>query len=208
MKDPTPLELMAFYDGELDEARAREVRSWLAANGEGAALVDNFRTLGRQVRRAAPSPAPPPDLTDRIFAALDAELAAPPAVPQVAPAEKLAPVLTLRPAAEKAADAAPKRTLPAARRALGWAPLSAAGMMFAAAASLLLWFSPGGGSLSGGPGASGKPTAPRVAGIDVDTVDFGAHMGSIYFVANDSQATPVLWIDDDDDDDGESHDTP
>jgi hypothetical protein len=207
MKGPTPLELMAFYDGELDEARAREVRSWLAANGEGAALVDNFRTLGRQVRRAAPSPAPPPDLTDRIFAALDAEPAAPPAVPQVAPAEKLAPVLTLRPAAEPAA--APPRALPAARRALRWAPLSAAGMVLAAAASLLLWFSPGGGSLSGGPGASGKPTAPRVAGIDVNAVDFGAHMGSIYFVANDSQATPVLWIDDDDDDDDrESHDTP
>ncbi len=232
MKAPTQLELMALYDGELDEARAREVRSWLASNGEGAALVDSFRALGRHVRKAAPLPAPPADLADRIFAALDAEPVSR-AQPQAAPAEVIAPVVPLRPAASgassrpaplaqpapstqplQATSSAPAarplspaaRVLPVTRRALGWAPLSAAGMALAAAAAFMLWWSPGGFGTRGlGPGASGKATMPSnvVLGTDVDTVDFGSRMGSLFFVSSDTQATPVLWLDDDDDD-GES----
>jgi negative regulator of sigma E activity len=202
MKTPTPIELMAFYDGELDEPRAREVRAWLAANGEGAALVDNFRALGRHVRKAAPSPAPPIDLGDRIFAALDAEPSGPRVKSQPAPSPRLAPVLTLRPAAPE--PAAEPRRLPAARRALGWAPLGATGMAFAAAAAFILWWSP----VGLGPRATSNvgPSKPTTLGItahgtDVNTVDFGERMGSLYFVSNDSQSTPVLWLDDDDESD-------
>jgi anti-sigma factor RsiW len=205
MKAPTPIELMAFYDGELEEPRAREVRAWLASSGEGAELVDNFRALGRHVRKAAPPPAPPADLSDRIFAALEAEPSGPRVKPASQPAPRLAPVLTLRPAAPEPGPEA--RPLPAARRALGWVPLSATGMILAAAAAFLFWWSPGGLSPRiQGPGVAGKPVSPLVAitSTDVNSVDFGARMGSIYFVSNDSQNTPVLWIDDDDDEDSEA----
>ncbi|HEU4532583.1 MAG TPA: hypothetical protein VFS00_00650 [Polyangiaceae bacterium] len=286
MKAPTPLELMAYYDGELDEARAREIRARLAAGGEDAALVDGFRALGRHVRTVAPSPAPPFDLADSIMAALDAEVApsqsrpsVKPSVPAVeAPApllplrhpsagDALAPVLTLRqpgaaqaPAAQgprpaaserpaapgpaaagpslaaqgpaavegpraapgavvalprpasvspRPAGASPRPVAPVVRRALGWASLGAAGMALAAAAAFSFWWSPA----SFGPRPEGLgPTSaimvnPSAAfGTDVDSVDFGVRMGSIFFVSNDSQATPVLWIDDDDDDNGDAAD--
>lgn len=272
MKTPTPIELMSFYDGELDEARAREVRAWLINGGEGAALVEGFRTLGRHVRKAAPPPAPPFDLTDRIMAALDAELGAdgdlapsqsrPSVKPNVPLADvpvlvlplrhpsatdALAPVLALRPAASEASPLAaqglqlvaseglplaaqgpqptaserplaPQRpaavsqrplaaslrpVAPVVRRALGWAPLSAAGMVLAAAAAFLFWWSPVGlGNRTPGfnPPIALKVNPIAAFGTDVDTVDFGVRMGSIFFVSNDAQATPVLWIDDDDDD--------
>lgn len=207
MKAPTQLELMAFYDGELDEARAREVRAWLAAGSEGAALVENFRALGRHVRKAAPPPVLPPDLSDRIFAALDAEPQAPRVEPSAPPPERLAPVLTLRPPAPR--PHAVERPLPVARRALGWLPLGATGMALAAAAAFVLWWSPlGSGPRGSGPAQAGKtvtPSAIAAYGTNVDTVDFGARMGSLFFVSNDTQATPVLWIDDDDD---ENDDTP
>ncbi|MCU0683917.1 MAG: hypothetical protein MUF34_17025 [Polyangiaceae bacterium] len=266
MKTPTPLELMSFYDGELDEARSREVRAWLAngANGgEGAVLVENFRTLGRHVRKAAPPPALPFDLSDRIMAALDAELAAnadaelapsqsrPSVKPNVPLADvpapvllpwrhssatdALAPVLPLRPAASEVPPlaaqgpsptssvrplapqhpaAAPQQPMaasqrlvaPVVRRVFGWAPLSAAGMALAAAAAFLFWWSPMGlGNRTPGfnPPVAIKVNPSAAFGTDVDSVDFGVRMGSIFFVSNDAQATPVLWIDDDDDDDAD-----
>ncbi|HEU4404305.1 MAG TPA: hypothetical protein VFS43_03300 [Polyangiaceae bacterium] len=194
MKAPTPIELMAFYDGELGEPRAREVRAWLAASGgEGPALVDNFRALGRHVRKAAPPPAPPPDLADRIFAALEAEPSGSRVKAEPEPAPRLAPVLTLRPAAP-AEPRAETRRLPAAVRHA----LSATGLAFAAAAAFVFWWSsPGTLGPSGGPGKPSAPLGVVAYGTDVDTVDFGERMGSIYFISNDSQSTPVLWLDDD-----------
>ncbi|RYE94876.1 MAG: hypothetical protein EOO75_00805 [Myxococcales bacterium] len=83
MKQPSPLELMAFADDELDEPRASEVARWLAAHPAEAAGLDWQRDLHQataEVGRASFGAPLDLDLSDRIMAAIlapDSERAGP-----------------------------------------------------------------------------------------------------------------------------------
>ena len=56
---PSPGQLAAYVDGELDAAGCRQVEIWLAAHPEAAAEVEGCRRLARLWQSAAPpEPAP------------------------------------------------------------------------------------------------------------------------------------------------------
>lgn len=58
--------LMAYYDGELDEARTEQVEQWLASHSEGADSLEEYRQLDEQWQQATPD-APTQSQWDRIW---------------------------------------------------------------------------------------------------------------------------------------------
>lgn len=207
MKRPTPLELMAYADGELDEPQAREVACWLVANPEDRALVAGMRSFHEQVGEAAERlvVAPPVDLTDSIFAAIERENR------ESAPA-KSGPRLTSRRVAEPpAVQAGPQAARVASlhrRRPYGPA---LAGVFAVAAAGLLWWRSPAPTQLASPAEepSHAQVTSAIVASVAIDddavigddgsaitSVEFGAQSGAIFYVRGDNTASAVLWLED------------
>lgn len=74
--DPTPEQLSAFVDGELDLHRAEEVETWLIDHPEARADVAAYRHLG-QVWKQTAAPEPSPAAWDATLARLQAALPAP-----------------------------------------------------------------------------------------------------------------------------------
>lgn len=167
---PSPEELMLFVDGELEPARARELAEYFQANPHAARQVDALRWGGKLLAEHALAGA---TAADDIVERVMSSIA-----------EGAAPV-SLR--AERA------RRLPVARFALVFG--------FAAAAACFL----GVGILRYGRDLAHLPmraelNAMVAPAIEVDSVDFGEHGGSIFYVTTSSDGTPipVVWLNDDD----------
>jgi negative regulator of sigma E activity len=184
MSRPTALELMAYFDGELDEARAAEVAAFLAQDEGGAETLTQLTTLGDHVRGATVGRGAEVDVADDVMAAIErVETAAKNAASMPPP--------PVRRSTRPPAKARPMRLAPAAM-----------GVMLAVAAAFALWWRAELPAVSTGQIASlhlPTPDVPvdddRHAGAEIDAVDFGNNAGAIFYVPGPSDtATAVVWI--------------
>lgn len=203
---PTELELMAYYDGELSPERTREVERWLA--DEEAALDDAYGQLadgldlvGRVVRDAtARTASAAPSAVDGIMAKIAAERAA------AAPPALVAPIV--RQDADVDTLLRLSAAQPRSKRRTVRQIVAAVGVLAAAAACMVVVLA----GQADAPIGEEPPvptmlvaTAPVLvvpdpgsSGIAVDTVDFGAKVGTIFLQRGDAaSATTVVWIKDD-----------
>ncbi len=178
MKAPTPLELMALADGELEEPRLSEVEAYLDVQASAASEVARARELSARVS-AALQARPAIDLADDVMAAIDRQSAA----------SRNAQLPAVRPSARPPATAAVR----------GGTVVTL--VLFAAAAAVMLWWQASSPSRAPVAVASVAPppaTAPVSAGDEgtsVSAVDFGSNHGVIFFVHGEhEESTPVVWI--------------
>lgn len=214
---PSDLELMLFADGELEGERLAEVEAFVARNADARHKLSSLGLVSELVReRAVASASPADDIADALMAQIAAEagtngvihaIATPPR--EVPAPAKLAPVAALAPRAAK----------PANDNARGIFALAAAAI--AAAAALMIWgrtadLRPDVASISPTVQIEARPVvvAPPAPikiveptadsdgehGVEVAAVDFGARMGSIFYVPTGSAAsnatTTVVWLND------------
>ncbi|EYF05856.1 hypothetical protein [Chondromyces apiculatus] len=225
---PTDLELMMFADGELDEPRASEVASYVRDDARGRAKSATMGLVGMALR-ARPSVPASEDLVDAIMARVQREVApeaAPQALSEAAPQAKVvdAPGAVVRPIAVGAAIGKAKESgksglerRPANDNARTIFGLAAAAV--AVAAGFMIWgrvqsevpqLATSTPSAMTVDSATLSPVLPQgVAavddgdnpGVEVAAVDFGARMGTIFYVptgASDmSPTTAVVWLSDD-----------
>ena len=194
---PTDLELMQYADGELEEARAAEVRAWLEGSARGRAIVASIGEIGLQVREQAERTAAGAG-ADSIVGSVMARVDQDPASPADGPG-------------------AGGRVLPieAARRQPSFGAYAMAGLALAAAAALVVWqlADPAGTPQGTSPSVLPLPsdstlmvasaatpspdTEDREPGVSVDAIEFGAHSGTIFYVPTDTGTTTVVWLTDD-----------
>lgn len=175
--------LMQFLDGELGEAESREIEALLAESAEARAFISDLEEVGSNVRSIGLDRALPlSDLTEPIMSRI-ARDGAPAESPRGSPGSVV-------------------------RMARYWAP--AAALAMAAAAAWLVYLRP----VQVPPRASSRATstaeapvaAPSMVGVtepaesdeetgaEIESVDFGAHNGTIFMVASGPQLTPVVWL--------------
>lgn len=215
---PSDLELMQYFDGELDEPRRGAVEAFLSADLHARNKMAGLRITSAIVQNESASFSAADDIADLVMARIAAE---PRQISASAPVSD-GGLPVGRPAIT------PLRSAPAndnSRRifaALGT-------LAVAAAAALALWSRSGptptepvkSGPVaamtapSSSPGTSPAPasTEPEIDaaglaadvdaehGVEVAAVDFGAHMGSIFYVPSGSieakRVTTVVWLADD-----------
>lgn len=212
---PTDMELMLYVDGELDEARRAEIEAHLSQSESGRRKVAALRIGSGMVREHSLASAKDFDITSAVMAKLDAVAVDPPSKPakkESAGADIIA-LRDRRPGATDRSKAANDNS-----RSI----FTLAAIAVAAAAGLMIW-----GQMGADPGRSAdrapvpaqeapvipappeKPVAPppeaasveteEEHGVEVAAVDFGAHMGTIFYVPTDAVAgatTTVVWVDD------------
>ncbi len=218
---PTELELMAYYDGELSDDRAREVERWL--EHEDAALDDTYGRLadgldivGRFVREdGARVASAAPSMADAVMARIASErspaspLPASPVVLTASPdVTASTPAVVSRldadvPTLHQLSAAQPRSTRRRVRQLF-----AAVGVLAAAAACMIVVLA----GQADAPIGEEPPVptmlvatapvlaapGPDAAGVAVDTVDFGAKVGTIFLQRGDAaSATTVVWIKDD-----------
>jgi hypothetical protein len=214
---PSDLELMLFADGELEGERFAVVEAFVASNADAHRKLSSLGLVSDLVREGAVASASPADgIADALMAQIAAEsgtngvahaTATPPR--EVAVPIQLAPVATIAPRAGK----------PANDNSRGIFVLAAAAL--AAAAALMIWgrtadLHPEVASnlpavqtearpIVVAPPAPIKVVEPAADtdgehGVEVAAVDFGARMGSIFYVPTGSAAsnatTTVVWLND------------
>lgn len=223
---PSPLEIMALFDGELDPARAAEVEAWLDEHPRAAADYDDWlrelSAVGELVRDASAARAGAfRSVADDVLRQVAEDRRAAAASPRIGaleaagPAEPragdaLVPVLASR--LPTRSDAVPVPRTPRRFRRPSWTTLATGvGLVAAAAACLAV-------SHFKDPVIGAKPTTPALVaasgplllvasapvwsvreqlGVAVDTVDFGARMGTIFYQPGEAaSATTVVWIKD------------
>jgi anti-sigma factor RsiW len=211
MSRPTDLELMAYFDGELDEPRRSEIARWLegdAAEHEARAAHQKLAglALGAEWVQAAEPRATEADASavDSILAAVRADQERPsPSVDSRGPANDnqrwTVGFLGLLSAAAAAVFLWPRTPAPTAG---GASAGSSGSVTTTAAASVVV----------GAASASSVVDAVAEAdddlqGVQVATIDFGTRTGAIYNVVSDvlqdggagaekHVATTVVWITD------------
>lgn len=176
-------QLMQYLDGELDGPAAREVERLLAQSAEARALLSDFEEVGSSVRAIGLDRARAlGDVTEAVMARVSEDMGPASGAPMAS------------------------RVIPMARY---WAP--AAALAMAAAAAGALYFRPVRAPVPAP--ARVLPTlavAPTIAssvvaadestpgeeepGAEIESVDFGAHNGTIFMVATGPQVTPVVWL--------------
>ncbi len=195
MTVPSDERLMRYFDGESDEAEAREIEAWLERSERARLVISSFGRVGDVVRSVGDDVgASGVDIADRVMARLGRTDVALQEVP-------------------------PARGGPAARSAARrWtARVPAIGLAMAAAAVLALYFRPKAAQrqVPSEPSALAvlsaresevSPTASEQAvvvagtesGAAIESVDFGAVAGTIFMVPNgassDESDTPVVWL--------------
>jgi hypothetical protein len=189
MMPPSPLELMALADGELEEPRKGEVERWLAEQPGRQAQQrqrEGFHRLVGEAARAREAAQAAPDLSGNILALLEQETAPTQSGPRARPGAVVVPL----------------RRWPSSRKLLG-----ALAFGTAAAAALALWWRPTTQPTPGKPVlvASSRMPSPDVIEEDavvgddstaITSVDFGTQSGAIFYVRGQTTASAVLWIDD------------
>jgi hypothetical protein len=214
---PSDIELMMFYDGELDEPRKSEVAAFVLADLPARSKLAGLGLASALVQEQARALTAADDIADLVMAKIEgtvADQAVPAPLPIVAP---------------RSAMVAPAANDNGRRILIGLTALVAA-----AAAVFAVWSrQPSGPTGSGaqrpvavqtapqmGVTAPQSPTGPAVQrgapeidvaavapepdsehGVEVAAVNFGAHMGSIFYVPSGSieakHTTTVVWLADD-----------
>lgn len=209
---PTDLELMLYVDGELDEARHRQVEEHVLHDPSCRAKVLGLLTAGDMIRESALSSSVADGIADQVMAKIREEQG------ESAGGESGA--------AGRLEGAAPPAESPRIRQSLRKSPandnartiVTLTALAVAAAAALMVW----GRTETEPPSAalpapievlappkatSSEPAAPPSAegelepGVEVAAVDFGARMGTIFYVPREAVAsgptTAVVWLSDD-----------
>ncbi|MBK8937793.1 MAG: hypothetical protein IPM79_09140 [Polyangiaceae bacterium] len=223
MSAPTDLELMMYFDGELDEPRASEVRAFVEGSARARQKLDGLSLVGVAVEeRARARESSFPDLTDSIMARVSAEAAGRTADAQEPHADRAPEAPPVRP---KPLDTPKKLEIAApAANDNGRLIFGLAAFAAVAAAALFMW----GRSTSQrrrsprAPRQSSRPSTPRSRpgrrrsdlvpasesppsapedeapppSAEVAAVDFGSRNGMVYYVAvaNQPTTTTVVWV--------------
>lgn len=242
---PSDLELMMYFDGELEEPRRAEVAAFVGADLRARSKVAGLGIAAAIVQNEPRPLAAADDIADLVMARIAAngahdhgsapapDPAAAPAIPLQAVPSLAAPVIAPVPAPRLAPQPIHAPARPAAndngRRML----VGLVALVAAAAAAFAVW-----GRAPSGPAASTIPatqspvaalstpqsaavrpaphapsTEPEIDvaavapeadgdhGVEVAAVNFGAHMGSIFYVPSGSieakRTTTVVWLADD-----------
>jgi anti-sigma factor RsiW len=188
--------LMRYFDGELSPEQAAELEEQLASDPEAERVLAGLDQIGEVVRGVALARSDAhADLTDRILERVAAE----PRVPA---------------ARQGALERVSVRPLPQKSRLQRAAPALIGGLALAAAAALLFErvrepVAPPAPIVEVNPPAPAPEipeersvpalpepiaeadTAPAIA---IETVDFGAHRGSIFMLQEGEATTPVVWL--------------
>lgn len=213
---PSDLELMLYADGELEDERIAAVEAFLARDAGSRRKLSSLGLVAGLVREQAVASASP---ADRIADALMAQIAAEASTNGVAHAASAPLREVASPTPVKLAPVAPRAAKPANDNSRGIFALAAAAL--AAAAALMIWARSDvrpevASNLSAGqttearsivvaPPATVKVVEPAAEaddehGVEVAAVDFGARMGSIFYVPTGSAAsnatTTVVWLND------------
>jgi negative regulator of sigma E activity len=198
---PSDERLMLYFDGEVDDAEAREISAWLESSERARLVVSSFERVGAAVRAIGDDRgAGGVDIADAVMAHIErADVKTPDGAPIIG-------------------AMAPSRARPAGRRWAAMAP--AIGLAMAAAAVVALYLRPRLPSSPVGtapsvvaaaseqlfpalPAASEEAagTVDFAAGAAIESVDFGAVAGTIFMVpsgsSSDESETPVVWLMDD-----------
>jgi hypothetical protein len=216
--EPSDLELMLYADGELDEDRRPAVEAYLARGTTGATKLGALHLVSGIVREQSLGAAGPADgIADAVMAKLTANGAGAASKPTPITMGLQATSIP-GPRSGPSATGAP-RTKAANDNARGIFAL--ASIAVAAAAALMIWGrmdastqAPQGpvAAMNATPEQLPAPPAPaKIAeptpdvegehGVEVAAVDFGARMGSIFYVPSGAAAsnatTTVVWLNDD-----------
>ncbi|WP_437936106.1 anti-sigma factor family protein [Sorangium sp. So ce341] len=211
---PTDLELMLYVDGELDEARHRQVEEYLLHDPRCRAKVAGLVTAADMIRDSALASTAADGIADGVMAKILEEQGAAAKVNGGAVVQPLA----ASPSAAPPPARARLQGSPANDNARGIFALTA--LAVAAAAAMMVWGrtdveAPSAALTAPAPPAelappSAAPTHEPVAapsaegeiepGVEVAAVDFGARMGSIFYVPREAAAsgptTTVVWLSD------------
>lgn len=211
---PIDMRLMLYADGELDAAGREEIEALLKKNADARRKLRGLRITSSVVRERALATDLGGDIASSVMAAIDAGIEAKPAQAQGG-----AKPITLL----DARGAGSGRERPANDNSRGIFVLTA--IAVAAAAVMMVW-----GRMGAEPpqkAASSAPIMTQAAlveppqkasaeevaaappspqdvdsehGVEVAAVDFGAHMGTIFYVpagtAVSNATTTVVWVDD------------
>jgi anti-sigma factor RsiW len=214
---PSDLELMLYADGELDDERVAAVEALLARDPSARRKLTSLGFVSGLVRERAVAAASPADtIADALMAQIAAETATNGvAHARLAPLREAAASMKLAPVAATA----PRAAKPANDNSRGIFALAAVAV--AAAAALMIWgradvrpelaAAPPAAQTEARPIVVAPPAPIKVAepmaevdgehGVEVAAVDFGARMGSIFYVPTGSAAsnatTTVVWLNDD-----------
>jgi len=229
---PTDLELMLYADGELDEARHREVEAHITRDAQRRAKLAGLDITGALLRERAASPALADGIADAVMARIlkestngvgagAARAQAPANKAEAGAPEALQPsggeLRDIRSGAQKKPAGTSFDKRPANDNARGIFALAA--LAAAAAAALMIWgrmeaeppramnttqppadthVTP---ELAPTPAPSPEPGDEANPGVEVAAVDFGARMGTIFYIPTGSSAssptTTVVWLSDD-----------
>ncbi|WP_437525696.1 hypothetical protein WME79_39320 [Sorangium sp. So ce726] len=219
---PTDLELMLYVDGELDEARHRQVEEYVLHDPRCQAKVAALVTAADMVRDSALASSAADGIADGVMAKILEEKAGAARVDGGTAARPLA----ASPSAEPPRARARLQGSPANDNARGIFALTA--LAVAAAAALMVWGkmgveTPTADLTASAPSAllAPPPEAPSALlaapakepdaapsfegevepGVEIAAVDFGARMGTIFYVPQEAVAsgptTTVVWLSDD-----------
>lgn len=222
---PTDMELMLYVDGELDEDRHREVEAHVLRDASCRAKIAGLEIAGSAVREGTLSPRLADGIADAVMARIERGEAD--GLPGEAPPVKLENGAAVRPLSvvelPQGAVGQSKRggtrfeSKPANDNTRGIFVL--AGLAAAAAAAMMIWgkveAEPPRAALTppvpadtaaAPPSAAPEPVAVAAAegeakpGVEVAAVDFGARMGTIFYVPTGSTlsntTTTVVWLSD------------
>lgn len=209
---PTDLELMLYVDGELDEARRLQVEHYLLHDPSCRAKVEGLTAVADVIRDSAlASSAAADGIADVVMAKIGEERSS---AAEVTGNADVPPLAAPPPGAR-----APFQKAPANDNARGIVALAA--LAAAAAAAMMIWGrtepeAPRAVTASPPPAEVAAPQAPpgdepTVAappaegeigpGVEIAAVDFGARMGTVFYVPREATAsgptTTVVWLSDD-----------
>ncbi|WP_437966077.1 hypothetical protein WMF04_41680 [Sorangium sp. So ce260] len=212
---PTDLELMLYVDGELDEARHRQVEDYVLHDPRCRAKVAGLVTAADMVRDSALASSAADGIADGVMAKI---LQGQGEVSRANGAAVVQP-LAASPSAEPPRARARLQGSPANDNARGIFALTA--LAVAAAAAMMVWGrtdaeAPRAALTAPAPSAVLAPPAATPAhepvaapgaegevepGVEIAAVDFGARMGTIFYVPREAAAsgptTTVVWLSDD-----------
>lgn len=209
---PTDMELMLYFDGELSEPRRAEVESFVARDSSATNKLSGLRVSSGLVRERALAVDMGGDIAASVLSAIEAGIDK-----QKSAGSKPIGFLPVRPAGSSSKPANDNS------RSI----FTLAAIAVAAAAAMMIWSrtppdapnvakgdapaatqearqpasDPQKAAVEAAPAEAPPAEAELEHGVEVAAVDFGAHMGTIFYVPSDAAAssatTTVVWVDDD-----------